>query len=173
MASTRPKRDSVLMEKPNSGKSTNVPTSETGTASSGIKVARQLCKEEIDDQDHQREGDQKRLTTISLMPSRDRARRVQGDDEIQVRREALLHLGHQLPDACRGIDCVRARQLIDSNHGARLSAKTSSHAIVLRTQLDASDIAHPDGAPVGGFAHDDLPEFFRRRKAALARAPNR
>ena len=44
IASTRPNSDSVLMEKPNSGKKTNVPISETGTASSGISVARQPCR---------------------------------------------------------------------------------------------------------------------------------
>ena len=44
MASTRPNRESVLMEKPKSGKNTNVPTSETGTASIGISVARQPCR---------------------------------------------------------------------------------------------------------------------------------
>ena len=32
------------MVKPNSGKNRNVPTSETGTASSGISVARQPCR---------------------------------------------------------------------------------------------------------------------------------
>jgi len=35
MASTNPNIESVLIEKPNSGKKTNVPTSETGTASNG------------------------------------------------------------------------------------------------------------------------------------------
>jgi hypothetical protein len=40
MARTRPKSDSVLIEKPRSGKTMKVPTSDTGTASSGIKVAR-------------------------------------------------------------------------------------------------------------------------------------
>ena len=40
IASTRPKSESVLIEKPRRGKSMKVPTSETGTASSGIKVAR-------------------------------------------------------------------------------------------------------------------------------------
>ena len=44
MASTSPNKDSVLMEKPRNGKRTNVPISDTGTASSGIKVARQLCR---------------------------------------------------------------------------------------------------------------------------------
>src|SRR5262249_62377809 len=40
IANTKPKRESVLMEKPKSGKKTNVPTRETGTANSGIRVAR-------------------------------------------------------------------------------------------------------------------------------------
>ncbi len=44
IASTRPNRDSVLMLNPNSGKNTNVPISDTGTASSGIRVARQPCR---------------------------------------------------------------------------------------------------------------------------------
>src|SRR2546423_1246670 len=40
-ASTRPKSERVLMEKPNSGKTANVPISETGTASIGISVGAQ------------------------------------------------------------------------------------------------------------------------------------
>jgi len=44
IASTRPKSDSVLIEKPSSGKTTNAPTSATGTASSGMSVARKPCK---------------------------------------------------------------------------------------------------------------------------------
>ena len=44
IASTRPNSDSVLIEKPSSGKSAKVPISDTGTASSGISVARQLCR---------------------------------------------------------------------------------------------------------------------------------
>src|SRR5580658_2396244 len=44
MANTSPNRESVLIEKPNSGKKTNVPTKATGTANIGISVARQLCR---------------------------------------------------------------------------------------------------------------------------------
>ncbi len=44
MASTSPSSDSVLMEKPSAGKTTNVPMSETGTASNGMSVARQPCR---------------------------------------------------------------------------------------------------------------------------------
>jgi hypothetical protein len=41
IARTSPNSDSVLIVNPKQGKKTNVPTSETGTASSGIKVRRQ------------------------------------------------------------------------------------------------------------------------------------
>ena len=44
MASTIANSVSVLIEKPNSHKPAKVPMSDTGTASIGISVARQVCK---------------------------------------------------------------------------------------------------------------------------------
>ena len=44
MASTRPKSESVLIEKPNKGNNTNTPMSDTGTAHNGMRVARQPCR---------------------------------------------------------------------------------------------------------------------------------
>ncbi len=44
MAKTMPNKVSVLMENPSACIPANVPMSETGTATAGIKVARQLCK---------------------------------------------------------------------------------------------------------------------------------
>ena len=44
IASTRPNSDSVLIEKPRSGKTAKVPINETGTAIIGMSVARQFCK---------------------------------------------------------------------------------------------------------------------------------
>ena len=44
IASTRPNSDSVLIEKPSSGKTANVPISDTGTAIIGMSVARQFCR---------------------------------------------------------------------------------------------------------------------------------
>ncbi len=44
MASTRPKRVSVLMEKPKTCISAKVPTRETGTVSMGMSVARPFCR---------------------------------------------------------------------------------------------------------------------------------
>ena len=76
MASTSPNKESVLMEKPNNGKNTNVPTSETGTASRGIKRRAPTLQEKIDHQDHERERNEERYEDL-FHALRDRARRVQ------------------------------------------------------------------------------------------------
>ena len=44
IASTRPNSDSVLIEKPRTGNTANVPMSDTGTATIGMNVARQFCR---------------------------------------------------------------------------------------------------------------------------------
>ena len=44
MASTRPNSVVMLMLNPNITKAANVPTTETGTVRSGIRVARQFCR---------------------------------------------------------------------------------------------------------------------------------
>ena len=44
IARTSPKSESVLMEKPNMGKSAKVPTNDTGTANNGMSVARHPCR---------------------------------------------------------------------------------------------------------------------------------
>ena len=44
MASTRPNSDSVLSENPSPSITANVPTSDTGTATSGMIEARQVCR---------------------------------------------------------------------------------------------------------------------------------
>ena len=47
MASTRPNSVSVLMEYPSSNRNAKVPTMDTGTASSGMMDARQVCRNTI------------------------------------------------------------------------------------------------------------------------------
>ena len=44
MASTRPNSDSVLIEKPSACSTANVPITDTGTATSGMIDARQVCR---------------------------------------------------------------------------------------------------------------------------------
>jgi hypothetical protein len=47
IASTRPNRLSVLIEKPSRYSAAKVPTTDTGTASSGMIEARQVCRNRI------------------------------------------------------------------------------------------------------------------------------
>src|SRR5271165_4407113 len=44
MASTNPNNDRLVSEKPNTAITANVPTSDTGTATIGMRVARQVCR---------------------------------------------------------------------------------------------------------------------------------
>ena len=68
IASTRPSSDSTLIEKPSSGKKMNAPTSDTGTVSSGISVARQFCRKTKTTR-MTRNTASSSVWTISLMPS--------------------------------------------------------------------------------------------------------
>jgi len=85
-------------------------------------------QEKVDHQDYECERDQKGDDDF-LHAFRNGARGVQGHDEIQVFREALLQLGHELIHAGGGIDGVRARQLVDGNDGAGLSVITSGNGV--------------------------------------------
>ncbi len=68
MARTRPNSESVFTEKPSIGNSANVPINETGTAISGIKVARQLCRKRKTTTATSRTVS-RRVMRISRMPS--------------------------------------------------------------------------------------------------------
>ena len=68
IASTSPNSDSVLIEKPSSGNTAKVPTSDTGTASSGISVARKPCRKTKTTM-MTRISASKSVLTISSMPS--------------------------------------------------------------------------------------------------------
>ena len=95
MASTRPKSDSVLIENPSSGKTMNVPTRDTGTASSGISVARKPCRKTKTTM-MTRTRASNSVLTISSMPAAHGQRRVERRHVVEVGREARLDLLHQL-----------------------------------------------------------------------------
>ena len=54
IASTRPKSDSMLSEKPKAAMAANVPISDTGIASSGMTLARQFCRKTSTTSDDER-----------------------------------------------------------------------------------------------------------------------
>ena len=156
------------MEKPNSGKKTNVPTSETGTASKRDQRSAPILQEQVDDKDHQHDGDQKGFNDL-LHAFRNGASLVKRYGIIHVFREALLHLGHQLSDACGRLDRIGAGQLVDRNDRGGFAIQAADNAVVLSAQLDARDVFHANDSAIRGLADDDVSEFFRRSQTALSK----
>jgi hypothetical protein len=100
-------REGVDGESRTAGTAAKVPTSETGTASSGMSVARQPCrKDEHHDDDQQDRLEQSVLDFLHAL--RDGQRRVERDHVVQVRREAFLEAGHELLRAGGGLQRVGA-----------------------------------------------------------------
>ena len=152
MASTRPNSDSVLTEKPRSGKTANVPISDTGTASIGISVARQFW----------RNRKTTRMTSTIASPSvfrissdalRDRARRVERVVVVDVLRKAIAQPAHDLADARGDLERVRAGRLEDRDADAGLAVDAADLLVVERAEFDARDVAE---------VHDRSVRFERR-----------
>src|ERR1043165_1397759 len=133
-ARTNPKRDRVLIEKPRSGKSANVPMSETGTATIGISVARQFWRKRKTTR-MTRSMASPRVMTISRMPSVTRARRAGGR--------------------------VRAGRRVDADDRRRPAVEAADLLVRERAELDARDVADAHRGAVGIDAHDDVPELLR------------
>ena len=68
MASTSPRSESVLTENPKSGNAMKVPISDTGTVKSGMRVARQFCRNTNTTRITSTTAS-KRVWTISSMPA--------------------------------------------------------------------------------------------------------
>ena len=115
-------RQRVDREARAAGRRANAPTSETGTVSSGISVARQLCR--------------KMKTTSTTRPIASssvienlldarlhRRRGVERDLVVHARREALLELGHRRAHGCGDVERVRAGQLEGGDDAGRLAVE--------------------------------------------------
>ncbi|MCY1466529.1 hypothetical protein D9M71_848610 [compost metagenome] len=68
MASTRPNSDRALSEKPNRCITAKVPISETGTATSGMIEARQVCRNRITTSTTSTRASNRVWTTASMEP---------------------------------------------------------------------------------------------------------
>ena len=89
IASTRPNIDSVLTEKPSSGKKMKVPISDTGTVSSGISVARRFCRKMNTTRVTSTTASMKRVHD-RLDRGLDRGRRVVDDPVVHVGGKKLF-----------------------------------------------------------------------------------
>ena len=89
MASTRPNIDSVLTEKPSTGKKMNVPMRETGIVSSGMIVARMFCRK-MKTTSVTRISASTKVFRISWIEACDRRRGVVDDLVVHPGREQRL-----------------------------------------------------------------------------------
>ncbi len=162
----------MLIENPSSGKTAKVPISETGTASSGISVARQPCRK-MKTTIMTRTSASQRVLTISLMPSRTAWVVSSGMLVIEVGGEALLDLLHEPLDPVGGLDRVGAGQLVERENGGRLAVEAAGDVVGLGAQLDARHVLQPHDRAVRVGAQDDVAEFFRAPRAGPGRGPCR
>ena len=130
IARTKPKSDSVLIEKPSRGKIANVPIRETGTAISGMRVARQPCRKMNTTKNHQghrlKEGLDDFLHSLGH-----RQGGVKRNGIIEIGGKLLLHLLHEHARLLHGHHCVRSRQLVHGQNGRVLTVETSTEVINL------------------------------------------
>ena len=166
MASTRPIRVSVLIEKPKAAMRPKVPTSETGMAISGIRVARKPCKEDEHDDEHEDEGlDQGVLDLGDVFL--DVVGRVEGDAVLEVGGKVGGQPIHLLADLLDDRQRVGVAELVDGDRGGGLAAQVAGLVVGFGAELDAGDILDLNDGSIGPGANDDLFELLGGFEPAL------
>jgi hypothetical protein len=116
-------------------------------------------QEDEDDDHHQHQRFDQRVLDL-LDPFGDRQRRVERDDVVEVGRETLLELLHQLLGAIGGREGVGARHQVERDQRRRLAVEPALLAVGLRAEFDAGDVADANDRAVGVGAQDDVAEFL-------------
>ena len=146
IASTRPSSESVLIEKPSSGKTAKAPISETGTVSVGISVAAEALQEDVDDQDHQADGLEQRDDDLADA-GRDRAASCRAKPRTRGRRGSAAR-GRPSPGRTPAFCHSRpfaSGQLEDLQEPpVELSVRARVDQVVLRAELDLRHVAQQD-----------------------------
>ena len=167
IASTRPNSDSMLSEKPNAAIAANVPMSEIGIASSGMKLARQVCRNTSTTITTRTTASYKRVDH-RVDRFLDEDRRVVDDAVFEplgkVRRELLHHLLHAFGSG----DRVRAGPLGDRERHGRFVVQIAVDRVVAGPQFDAGDVAHAHDAAIVAGLDDDLLELVGLQQPARA-----
>ena len=164
VASVRPKSVSVLIEKPSSFITANVPISETGIVIDGIKRAVPVLQEDEDDQDDEQDRDQQRDDDF-LDRGPHEVGRIEGDLVGVAGRHRLRDLRHRRPHVFRDLKRVGGRLAFDRQHDRRLAVVARRGHVVLRAELDLGDVAEAQVAAIGLRRDDDLLELFGRSAA--------
>ena len=141
IASTSPNSDSVLIEKPSSGKSANAPTSDTGTVSSGISVARQLWRKMKTTRTTSAIASSERLDDL-LDARLHRRGRVERDLVLDAGREALLRSSSIVARMLAATSSALEPGIWNAamTRGG-LAVERAVLLVVERAELDARDVA--------------------------------
>ena len=166
IARTRPNMLVMLIEKPSSGNSANVPTIDTGTVSSGISVARQFCRNRNTTRMTSASASNS-VTTTSLIAARTNLRGV-------VRRRGSRCPPGKSASPPRGTRARAAPVSTALAPGVRKTMTTpagfsfdaAEALVVLRAELDARHVANAQQRAIGLRAHDDVVELLRLDQAA-------
>ena len=126
MASTRPNSDSVLMEKPSAYSTANVPMMDTGTATSGMIEARQVCRNRMTTSTTSATASSK-VCDHGVDGLAHELRRVVDDLVVHALRETLLESLHVGADLVGELERVGARRLVDRNgHGVLVAEQRTA-----------------------------------------------
>ena len=168
MASTRPNSVSALSEKPSSSITAKVPIRDTGTATSGMIEARQVCRNRITTSTTRIE----RLEQgVHHRVDRSRARRRwcrRRSGTATPCGEVLLQLLH---GRAHGVGHLAGRWSPDAGRSAWHAppcCRAGAQGVVVRAQLDAGHVAQVGDLRRSAPARDhDVAELLLGRQAAL------
>src|ERR1700757_4723465 len=121
-ASTRPNSERLLIEMPSAARIEKAPTSDTGMATAGMIVTRQLLQEQVNDADHEEDRDAGRHDHFVDGLAHEGGRIIDVD-VVETGREALLELRHLVPHLVLHLDDIRAWRGDDPKGGGRMAIR--------------------------------------------------
>ncbi len=166
IASTRPNSDNAFSEKPNKCITASVPTSDTGTAASGITDARQVCRNSSTTSTTSEQRLEQRVHDGVDRLAHEH-RRVVDDVVVDALGELLREPRHRLAHLVRDVDRVAAGTLVDRNRGRGLAVEQRAQRVGARAELDARDVAQARDLTVLADLDRDVLELFLRDEPAL------
>ena len=143
-----------------------MPTIDTGTATSGMIEARQVCRNRITT------STTSAIASNSVLDHRlDRGahelRRVVDDLVVHALGHGLLDLGHGAAHVVRDLQRVRARRREDADRHRRLVVEQRAQRVLGGAELDARDVAQARDRAARLALDDDVAELLLGLQAAL------
>ena len=147
----------------------SVPTSDTGTAASGMIDARQVCRNRMTTSTTSSERLEQRVHDgFDRLAHEDR--RVVDDLVVEPCGKFFFELAPSSPRTSSEISIAFAPgRLEDGERDGRLVVEQRAQRVAARAEFDAGDVAQPRDLAVSPDLHDDVAELLLGDEAALAR----